>query len=46
MRSGERIVRGTARGLDESGGLMLEMANGALLTVVSGEVQEVRAVGA
>lgn len=40
-RSGDRAVRGVARGLDEWGGLLLEREDGSLETLRSGEVREV-----
>jgi BirA family biotin operon repressor/biotin-[acetyl-CoA-carboxylase] ligase len=42
MRSGDDVVRGVARDVDESGALLIELADGSLRRVLSGEVREVR----
>jgi len=41
-RSGDLVLRGVARGLDERGALVLELPDGSHRAVVSGEVREVR----
>ena len=41
-RSGGTALRGIARGLDERGGLVLDLDDGSRVTVVSGEVNELR----
>jgi len=44
-RSGERRLRGIARGLDEGGALILELEDGTRAVLHSGEVREVRSTG-
>jgi BirA family transcriptional regulator, biotin operon repressor / biotin---[acetyl-CoA-carboxylase] ligase len=41
-RSGGSVLRGIARGLDERGGLLLDLEDGSRVAVISGEVSEVR----
>lgn len=42
MRSGREVLRGVARDVDESGALVLELADGTRRRVLSGEVHEIR----
>ena len=42
VRSGERLVRGVARGIDASGALLIETGGGEVTAVVSGEARQVR----
>src|SRR5262245_17372159 len=42
VRSGETVLRGTARGIDSRGALLLELPDGATLAVVSGGARQVR----
>ena len=42
VRSGEIALRGTARGLDGRGALLLEVAEGDVTAVLSGEARQVR----
>jgi len=42
VRSGEVLLRGTARGVDSRGALLLEMAGGEVTPVLSGVAQRVR----
>ncbi len=42
VRSGAEVIRGVARDVDANGGLRLELEDGHVTTVVSGEVQELR----
>jgi BirA family biotin operon repressor/biotin-[acetyl-CoA-carboxylase] ligase len=42
VRSGETMLRGTARGIDHRGGLLLELDDGTTAAVVSGEARQVR----
>lgn len=44
-RSGNTVVTGVARGLDEWGGLVVEQEGGALLALRCGDVREVRVTG-
>jgi BirA family biotin operon repressor/biotin-[acetyl-CoA-carboxylase] ligase len=41
-RSGGSVLRGTVRGLDERGALLLDLEDGSRVAVVSGEVSELR----
>jgi BirA family biotin operon repressor/biotin-[acetyl-CoA-carboxylase] ligase len=41
-RSGDTVLRGVARGLDEWGGLVLEQEGGVMTALRSGDVREVR----
>jgi biotin-(acetyl-CoA carboxylase) ligase len=43
VRSGDIALRGTARGLDGRGALLLEVAEGDVTAVLSGEARQVRA---
>jgi BirA family biotin operon repressor/biotin-[acetyl-CoA-carboxylase] ligase len=42
VRSGDTVLRGTARGIDSRGALLLERADGTTAAVVSGEARQVR----
>jgi BirA family biotin operon repressor/biotin-[acetyl-CoA-carboxylase] ligase len=42
VRSGETTLRGTARGIDGRGALLLELEDGSTVAVVSGEARQVR----
>jgi BirA family biotin operon repressor/biotin-[acetyl-CoA-carboxylase] ligase len=41
-KSGDLVLRGVARGLDDRGALVLELPDGSRRTVVSGDVREIR----
>ena len=42
VRSGETALRGTARGIDSRGALLLELEDGSTAALVSGEARQVR----
>lgn len=42
VRTGERTVRGVARGLDERGALILDLEDGSRAALLSGEARELR----
>ena len=42
VRSGEETLRGVAQGIDASGALLLEMGNGEIRSVISGEARALR----
>ena len=42
VRSGPRVVRGVARGVDEQGALLLDLEGGARAALLSGEARELR----
>lgn len=45
VRSGEGLVRGVARGVDERGALLLDLEGGAQATLLSGDARELRLAG-
>jgi BirA family biotin operon repressor/biotin-[acetyl-CoA-carboxylase] ligase len=45
-RSGGAVIRGLARDVDEAGALLLELEDGSRVSVVSGEIRELRLQGA
>ena len=45
VRSGQSVVRGVARGVDERGALLLDLEDGARATLLSGEARELRLAG-
>jgi BirA family transcriptional regulator, biotin operon repressor / biotin---[acetyl-CoA-carboxylase] ligase len=45
VRSGQRLVRGVARGVDERGALILDLEGGTRAALLSGEARELRLAG-
>ena len=45
VRSGQRLVRGVARGVDERGALLLDLEGGTRAALLSGEARELRLAG-
>jgi BirA family biotin operon repressor/biotin-[acetyl-CoA-carboxylase] ligase len=45
VRSGQGLVRGVARGVDERGALLLDLEGGAQAALLSGEARELRLAG-
>jgi biotin-(acetyl-CoA carboxylase) ligase len=45
VRSGQGLVRGVARGVDERGALLLDLEGGARAALLSGEARELRLAG-
>ncbi|MCI0548831.1 MAG: hypothetical protein L0027_16300, partial [Candidatus Rokubacteria bacterium] len=44
VSAGERVLRGLARGVDERGALLLELEDGATVSVLAGEARALRLV--
>jgi BirA family biotin operon repressor/biotin-[acetyl-CoA-carboxylase] ligase len=42
VSAGERMLRGVARGVDERGALLLELEDGATVSVLAGEARALR----
>jgi len=45
VRSGQRLVRGVARGVDDRGALLLDLEGGTRAALLSGEARELRLAG-